>query len=286
MPSSCIRIISNTSLLLETIRDSNTQTPYDFIYISYGSKVNEHHVQLENSLVLTNSHLQIIPNFLQVRGKNVKILSISIDDYSTRGHRDSAIQRLEPYIDDSNVEIILLDNSDIDIQEITRVLIQFLNEIGMNPKNTMFCNYIRFICPNPHESKLENAIPNIIYDTICQESNETYSECFYQWYGYNSYTYNLIFQYSIHRSIDIMYSRLLAIFISNFGRKCMLSIDEFTHLVELHNLNVRTPLKLFLTCSVDITSFWKHNDKMKETIYELGQDQDQDQGRDTQCEYA
>jgi hypothetical protein len=69
--------------------------------------------------------------------------------------------------------------------------------------------------------------------------------------------------------IYLMYSRILNIFSSQF-RKKILSSDDFAHLVELYNSNTKSPLKLFLNSSVDITSYWKSDTKMKETIYEMG----------------
>jgi hypothetical protein len=75
---SSIEIISSPVLLLDKIKSSNQIKPYDFIYVSYGSKVNEHHFQIESSKIPTNSHLQIVPHFLQVRNESTKILCISI----------------------------------------------------------------------------------------------------------------------------------------------------------------------------------------------------------------
>jgi len=260
-----LTIINRTSELLEKIKSMNENTPYDFIYISYGSKINETRVQIGSSHIPTNSHLQIIPNFLQAREESTKILSISIDDYSN--DETSTLNKIQSYMT-SNMDVYLFDNTETSIQEITCALVQYLNTIDFDPSNVMFCNFIRYIIPNKIECKIEEDMPNIIYNIICEASSQKYGECFYQWFGYNIYTYNLVFKYIMRDPISVMYSRILNQFSSHFDdiNRRPLSCDDFA---ELCHINTKNPLNLFLNSCVDITSYWKNSHKIKESIYEL-----------------
>jgi hypothetical protein len=258
------QLITGTAELLENIKLSHQTIPYDFIYISYGSKINENVVQIGSSNIVTNSHLQIIPNFLQARNESTKILSISIDNYN---NNEKTANKIQSYIT-SNMDVLLFNNAEIAIEEITHSLLQYLNEIDFDPNNVMFCNFIRFIAPNKIENKIEEDIPNLIYNIICEASSQKYAECFYIWFGYNIYTYNLVFKYSMRDPIYVMYSRILNLFSAQFGdgNRHPLSNDDFS---ELCHSNTKSPLKLFLNSCVDITSYWKSSHKIKDTIYEL-----------------
>lgn len=264
MPSS-VRTIHSSNELLEQIKLSNKMKPYDFVYISYGSKVNENYVQIGNSTIMTNSHLQVIPNFLQGRSENTKILIISIDNYLNDDNK--TIHKIQSHIE-PNMDVLLFNNAITSIEEITICLVQYFIEIEFNPKNLMFCNFIRFITPNKIECKIEEDVPNIIYNIICQVSVYKYMECFYQWYGYNIYTYNLVFKYLLHEPICVMYNRLLNIFASRFDKKTLVN-DDFAELIELYNSNPKSPLKTFMNSSIDISNYWKNANNIKETIYEL-----------------
>jgi hypothetical protein len=258
------QFINSTAELLEKIKSSHKNAPYDFIYISYGSKINETHVQIGSSCIPTNSHLQIIPNFLEARDESTKILSISIDDYSN--DETKTLNKIQSYIT-PNMDVLLFNNAEISIQEITHSLVQYFNEIDFDPKNIMFCNFIRYIRPNKIECKIEEDVPNLIYNIICEASSQKYAECFYQWFGYNIYTYNLVFKYIMRDPIDVMYSRILNLFSAQFGvNRPPLSNDDFA---ELCHINTKSPLKLFLNSCVDISSYWKNSHKIKESIYEL-----------------
>jgi len=60
----------------------------------------------------------------------------------------------------------------------------------------MICNYVKHLnIPNFLEEHDEKMIPRTIHDLLNKERCIQYSECLYEWFGYNFYLYNLIYNY-------------------------------------------------------------------------------------------
>ena len=73
----------------------------------------------------------------------------------------------------------------------------------MNQKNVMICNYINYNDKTNNEIDLysQKMIHETIQKVLDSKEFEKYAYCFHQWFGYNFYLYNFIYNYKIFEII-------------------------------------------------------------------------------------
>lgn len=232
----------------------------DFVYVSVGGKVNESYVSRfchSNSTRIrhcTNSSKHLVPNLLKHR-ENKKILIISLDQYKSeenyRMNHNLVKQSLEECMN-----FIFFDcfcNKTF-LDEFLTVTIEFLKLKTVLSNNFMICNYVKFMNePNSIETKSEDEIPKIIYGFLQLENNTTYHDRFYEWYGYNYYTYNLIYNYKLYNKISHLHD-LRMLF-----QKFMKTIFTFNDDYDLITITKKSKC---WNNAIDITSYIHSTDSM------------------------
>lgn len=247
------------SQLLKDLKD------IDYVYISVGGKVNELIVKrfcysnMKNIRHYSNSTNHLIPNFLKYRQH--KSLIISLDNYKNEESYLFNHNIISQNIDE-NMNFIIFDMfCTIPIMnEFLMITLDFVRFSSIVPDHFMICNYIKFMNePNLLESKSEIEIPETIHLFLQKEDNSMYSHCFYNWFGYNYYTYNLIYNYNSCRNMNNL-SQLVPIF-----KKSIKTIFTFNDDFEI--IDIFKNYK-FWNHIIDITSFIQNTDKMSLSLYE------------------
>lgn len=180
-----------------------------YVYISLGSKYNESHVNFHypKKNTFTNSLYQMVPTFVRNMTYETNVLAIIIDDFHDDILLDHNNKHLLHIIDDyQNIDIIMLDFC-ITLQNLPSMLDKIMNCISpkISSQQFMICNFICFKRPNLQDAVLEEKIPQIVYNTLKNIQNGLYKQCFYQWYGYNYYTYHYIYHYETYRNIHMFH---------------------------------------------------------------------------------
>lgn len=212
---------SNTEDLFSYMnRSVNSTLAYKKVYVSIGSKINEFDVP-------TNASCQMVPVFLQTDDFH-KTLIIIIDDFRDA---DNYIQNRK-YLEQeySKYGNIIMCNKTCDKPFITSFiaqLIDFAKRQEITKDNLLICNYIKFRnIPNGTERYYENIIPKTVQLTLKQHDNGEYSNCFYNWFGYNNELYNYIYCYNTHPIVVESATRGLMVFIDNIRAKSSTNIDS------------------------------------------------------------
>lgn len=221
---------------------------YKYVYISIGSKWNEQTYEYKNryghsKLRLTNSLLQMIPNFMKDREKS---LIICIDDFRDIENRMKNFSLIKREVDE-NMDFIFYDSTEF------QSLLQFILEtMTISPENLMIVNYVRFLHnPNVLEYKMECEIPEIIQNLL---DPTIFKECFYQWFGYQVNLYNIIYNYSRYK---LMF-RLTEIIctIDTLLDSNLLGIENIDYVYEHYKTQKHYGyFETFLKNVVDISSF-------------------------------
>jgi len=176
---------------------------YEHVYVSIGGKVNEFYFHCNNPLhckIYTNSMYQLIPNFLQCKDipeHNINILIITIDDYSN-SHSYELNKSVIMKHKSKNMDIVMFDSlcNSLFLEQFLTTTISFLTRHNINSDHFMICNYIKYKNePNLLEQQLSKEIPISIHRILQNTANSEYNACFYDWYGYRTSTYNLIYNY-------------------------------------------------------------------------------------------
>lgn len=219
---------------------SNT---YQNVYVSLGGKFNEPFVCYNDIKMKVNSEFQMVPGYL--RNGSEKSLVLIIDVFRDLENREVNKKILDSIIKDlPNIDVIML-NEEItpkSLKNLIRTVLNFVRGQNIRPSNYLFCNYIRFISPNPIEDVLEMKLP-IKIQRIHDEFPE-YSNGFYQWYGQRIQTYNLIYNFkkyhygwlSQHSRLSLLFRKYYDKTQLNMGNTCLLMMQS-EKIVEafLHN---------------------------------------------------
>jgi hypothetical protein len=214
--NSGVKIINyNNETSIETFKNvinllSYNKNGYDKIYISLGSKINETFIKFDspekkrNKKFLSNSTEQMIPVFIKTCNYDTRILSVVIDNFETEQNINKNIVLLEPE-KPPNVDIVIFDKfcSQPFLTELIKYFVKLFMLFDMNQKNVMICNYIKYNNKTNNEIDLysQKMVPETIQKVLDNEEFEKYAYCFYQWFGYNFYLYNFIYNYKIFEII-------------------------------------------------------------------------------------
>ena len=270
---------------------------YNSIYISIGGKINEHTIRFSKPAVLadydiqSNAQYQMVPAFVRYpRFKSSRTLVIVIDDFSNpelllfNQNVVNQISLKHPHIHailyDVKLEITMID-------DFAKSLVEWIGAQNLPAERCMIANYLRFRgTQSVVDKELEFKLPRVIQNTlnaytIAKESpklfDETkphhailnpmvkakpvapYSGIFYHWFGYQYYTYNIVFSYKEYNAYMLKHLSVI-----NLLEECC----DMTTLVSGNVSNMfmfeksRQPRSLellvaFLEHSVDITSYSK-----------------------------
>lgn len=174
------------------------QNPYQNVYVSLGGKFNEKMVQTNDTRMHSNAMFQMFPQYL--RNTTERSLIILIDRFHKEESREENRKLLQQIIAKNKLEeivdVLMVDHETTTkkVKSITKSILEFVKDRNITPEKYVFCNYIKFISPNACEEILDEKLPNRVHSA--HKEYPDYSDRFYQWYGYNQQTYNLVFCYN------------------------------------------------------------------------------------------
>lgn len=240
---------------------------YDSIYVSIGSKYNESTVEYllpYNKTIKkqSNAGFQMIPGF--IRNNKKKILCICVDRFENRNIKQKNIEIIESIILENQgenmskkIHMIIgdLDGTVQIFEKFIQIILQKCREFSVKPKNLIVVNYLRFISPNHTEYYLEQNVSNALNAIF---SKTVYSDCFYEWFGYQPNLFNIIYKYKSQVIYSILYS------VCSLLQKIINDDEISCHNIEyiFNNINDIRPniLELFCKSCYDITCI---NSKMQ-----------------------
>jgi len=250
---------------------------FDTLYVSLGGKFNEAQLsfnypqEISRVNYTTNASYQLIPQFLRNRDVPQKTLIIALDDFSSPEllAKNQHIVGATISRQESHMSIVLFNylGSQIFITKFAKYIVKQMCKWEMDPKKCMICNYIKFMRPNPHEIVFESQIPVLIQEVLNQTENEQYSACFYNWFGYSIYTYNIIYNYKtyifslLHSDLFVLLNKTL----KNVHLSCMnmqLVQDRLSGVDEYY----KKPFFYLLKHSIDITTYCPLDDEIAVTM--------------------
>jgi hypothetical protein len=267
---------------IKSILESYTGA-YDSAYISLGGKYNEPTVKFQNPAYLaghdfpSNTQYQMFPMFVRFpkkRGKrgldvrssdmrysDMRCLVIIVDNFQNDEIREINQKLIERATSQfAHLDVVLYDTTlhIRDVRPFTQSVVEWAFARGITPEKCIFANYIRFRgCPCIETAQFEVDIPRAIQNVL--NESKIYTGCLYQWFGYQYYTYNIVFSYKEYNAYMLKHLSVI-----NLLEECC----DMTTLVSGNVSNMfmfeksRQPKSLellvaFLEHSVDITSYPK-----------------------------
>jgi len=173
------------------------------VYVSIGGKLNDKYVyfqrptHISNTRFPVNSIEQMVPLFIRDNNPDNKTLTIIIDNFNSKPVYDLNCLLLNK-LPCQNMDIILIHHRFIEssLTLFMQYIIQLCNVCSIKPERFMICNYVKHMNrPNFLEDHDEKMIPKTIQSILDDDDNTKYENCFYEWFGYNFYLYNLIYNY-------------------------------------------------------------------------------------------
>lgn len=258
--------VSGLNDLQQTLIQLFNTKKYKYIYVSIGSKWNQHHYEYteiygNTKTRPTNSHLQLVPNF--VRHRKEKTLLISFDKYHNVENRMENFKIVQKRLDE-NMDFIFYDN--IDNIDILESFLQFILEmIEMNkisPDDFMVVNYIRFQRPNHLEYFNEKNSKELVKNIL---KNSIYKNCNYVWFGYQENLYNIIYNYNnyelMYRFNEILCTLHTLLRSLLFGKENAFYVYNY-YKTQKNNLY----FTIFLKNTVDISSYCMSENKICDSL--------------------
>ena len=239
-------------------------TVYDKIYISLGSKYNgsetiTYSIANKNIHKKTNAEWQMIPEFIRVISKTKKTLVICIDRFENNNVKKENIDVISHIINNGIYMIICdLDGTIHLFESIIDSVIRSAVKHTIPPEKLFIVNYIRFIYPNHTESYLEENVSKSLHKQLLQTA---YTDCLYEWFGYQPNLYNIVYKYNA-QSIFIILSSIINTLHQNIedGELSRENID----ILENSQINRRF-LGIFLKHTFDI----KHTSNEFECLHSI-----------------
>ena len=244
--------ISTFTEIKTILNERLEKNEYKYVYISIGSKWNQQTYDYKNRYGqtknrVTNSILQMIPNFLQDRENS---LIICMDQFRDMEIRMTNFNIIKNELNE-NTDFIFYDNMEV------QSFLQFIMEIiHIPPENLMIVNYVRFLYnPNALEYKMENELPVIIQDVL---EPTIYKKCFYQWFGYQVNLYNMIYNYSSYKQM-FRFSEILCTFDTLLDSN-LLCLENIEYVYNYYKSQKHYEyFKTFLKNVLDISCVYRNN---------------------------
>lgn len=244
-----------------------TMNQYKKIYVSIGSKLNESTYEYNeiygNQIYReTNSHLQLVPNFMKKR--NEKVLLIALDQFHNVQNRMENFKIVQNQLS-NNMDFIFYDIDTINmIQTFIEFMIQIIEMNNISPDDFMIVNYICFQRPNSEEYFNEQNSKNLIYDSLI---NTIYIDCYYQWFGYQENLYNIVYKYNKYNNM-YRFNEILCV-LHTLLRSNLFGVDNMQYIYDYYSSqNHYLHFTVFLNNVVDITSFYLNEHKICNSLME------------------
>lgn len=252
---------------IDELKNTIDTLPYQYTssYISLGGKYNVPTVTFSNPSYLanhdfpSNTQYQMFPIFVRFQKKKERCLIIIVDSFDNEEVREMNIILIQRAVSQfSNIDVVLYDTKLhlTNIRPFAQTMVDWLVFNDISPNKCMFANYIRFRgCSSIDNAQLEVIIPQTI-QTVLTESKR-YTDCLYQWFGYQYYTYNLLYSYkkydmSRHLKVIMLFHECAEATQVVSGNASNLFMFDLAR--EKTNKNV---LMEFLKYTIDITSYSK-----------------------------
>jgi hypothetical protein len=258
--------VSNYNYLKLLLDDLFNKNEYKYIYVSIGSKWNEEKYDYLDMYGKkyerkTNSHLQMIPNF--IKDKEEKTLLICMDQFRDIENRMINFDIVQKDITD-NMDFIFYDEKEniISVKNFIGLVVETIERKNILPENFIVINYVRFQRPNPIEYSMENDIPDIIFNLL---KPTIYIECFYQWFGYQLNLYNMIYNYNRYRQLFRFIEILCAL--NTLLHSDVLNLENLIHVYNFYKSQTNhSYFNKFLENVVDISSYSINKGKLFNTL--------------------
>lgn len=245
-----------------------SKNKYEKVYVSIGSKWNESTYEYKQiygntKTRCTNSHLQMIPNFMKDRKE--RVLLIVLDQFHDKDNRTTNFRIVQRELSDT-MDFVFYDN--IDHLDVIKTFVQYIYEMielhQVAPEHFMITNFIRFQRPNTLEYSMEMKTPENI-DKILKPT--IYAECFYQWFGYQENLYNMVYNYSRYKNM-FRFSEILCT-IHTLLYSDLLSVENMAYVYEYYKTQTNhLYFEIFLKNVVDISSFFIDETKITFSLME------------------
>jgi hypothetical protein len=194
--------------LLRILEPMFSNQRYSMVYVCFGGKFNDLHVEFKYPAAISrqihraNYSHQMAPEFVRNKpygnGRGGAI-SIVLDDFSDNRNRDCNMQignRIVDRVNRSNASLdLVLYHRPLTLCEftdITDALVDLFSRYEIPPHQVLLANYVVFKRPNYIETESQSLVPERIQSVL---ESTAYSDCLYQWFGYNYYTYHLMYNY-------------------------------------------------------------------------------------------
>jgi len=235
---------------------------YTKIYVSIGSKWNESTYEYSQMYGnkekrQTNSHLQMVPNFMKDRHE--KVILIVLDQFNDLENRTTNFGIIQKQLNE-DIDFIFYD--DIDNIGVIQTFIKYMVDIveinDLSPDNFMIANFIKFQHPNIIEYSTEKSSPDVI-DKILKST--IYSECLYVWFGYQENLYNMLYKYSRYKNM-FRFTEIICT-LNTLLRSDILGIENISYIND-HYKSQKNHLyfDVFLKNVVDISTFYRDENKI------------------------
>ena len=240
---------------------------YEYAYISLGGKYNEPTVQFSNPAYLdsydfpSNTQYQMFPMFMRFpkKGRGLILIVDCFDNDETLEINQKIIDRAVSQF--PHLDVVIYDTTLClkDVRPFAETVVSWVSSRKITPEKCLFANYIRFRgCNSIDTTQLEVAIPQKI-QCVLNES-KVYIGCLYQWFGFQYYTYNLLYSYrkydmSRHLKVILLFHECAEATQVVSGNASNLFMFDLA--CEKANKNV---LVAFLKNTLDITSYPKSGD--------------------------
>ena len=243
--------------------ETNKETKYTDIYVSFGGKQNESFLYFNYPETVrskkqeTNSLYQMIPQFIRSNSRDEqKYLVIVVDRFIKDDSNIRLIKNVISVPGIANMDVILY-NYECKLKTLPSVVQEICKKAEMDqidPSKLMICNYICFQTPNEFECSMEQKIPESIQSAL---NRTAFEDQFYQWYGYSIFTYNLIYPYKKYNFMRMMNSSyLISAFIKSFHDMSVSTKNIYLIVIYLDSLadvRFKKIVAQFMENSYDIT---------------------------------
>jgi hypothetical protein len=251
---------------------------YDSLYVSIGGKINEDAVRFAKPAVLSNydfvsnAQYQMVPAFIRFpRTRSSSTLVVVVDDFSDPDLRlvnQSVIDHLHQK--HAHIHIVLYDTKLAveTLDDFAKSLVQWIVAQNLPSEKCMIANYLRFRGTlSVLDAQLEFKLPRVIQNALhayTVPTNEPkpyapYSGILYQWFGYQYYTYNILFSYKEYNAYMLKHLTVMNILHECCDTTMLVSgnVSNMFMFDKSREPKTKELLLQFLEHSVDITSYSK-----------------------------